>query len=354
MRTAQIIKGRGAQINPENQYTNIKHVKLHPEGIDLEDAEDIPTSYFIEQSKNIISKNKSPDLKFMHSINPYQGCAHGCIYCYARNTHEYWGFGPGLDFERKILLKLNAPLRLEHSFNMPTYKPEPLFISGNTDCYQPIERKLKLTRALLALCLKYRHPVSIITKNKLILRDLDILEPLARLQLIHVAISLNSLQEDLRRKLEPRTATSRERLNVIQQLSAKGIPVLLMCAPIIPGLNSSEVPEVIREAALHGAQSASYTIVRLNGAVSPIFEDWINKAYPNRAQKVLNAIKSCHGGNLSDMQWGRRIKGDGAIAESIQQLFKISKSKFMGDTQMPDLRTDLFCPRQGTQLSLFN
>lgn len=346
-------KGRGAQLNPNNVFFEKRYVAEHIEGLDEEFLSNTITQFYEESPKKIISESNSPDLRFMRSINPYQGCEHGCIYCYARNSHQYWGFSAGLDFERKIIIKRNAAELLEQQFNHKGYLPATILLSGNTDCYQPIERKLGLTRSLLQVFLKYRHPVSLITKNSLIIRDIDILRELAKLNLVHVAITVNSLNESLRQKMEPRTVTAKGRLKVMQKLTDAGVPVMLMCAPIVPGLNSDELPALIKAAAEHGARSASFTIVRLNGEIAGIFKDWIFKAYPDRAEKVLNMIKDCHGGRLNDSDWGRRIKGDGHIAKSIHSLFAVAVKRYMGDNVSTSLRTDLFAPRHGKQLGLF-
>lgn len=346
-------KGRGAQVNPNNKFLENRYVAEHIEGLDEEFLDNSTTQFFEENPKKIISKSDSPDLRFMHSINPYQGCEHGCIYCYARNSHQYWGFSAGLDFERKIIVKRNAAKLLEEEFNKKNYEPATILLSGNTDCYQPIERKLELTRSLLQVFLKYRHPVSLITKNSLITRDLDILERLAKLNLVRVAVTLNSLNEELRQKMEPRTVTGKGRLKVMRQLTDAGVPVMLMCAPIIPGLNSDELPFLIKSAAENGARSASFTIVRLNGEIASIFEDWVVKAFPDRAEKVLNMIRDCHGGKLNDSRWGIRMKGEGKIAESIHSLFNLSVKRYIGEDNMPALRTDLFISKFGRQLDLF-
>ena len=226
-------------------------------------------------------------------------------------------------------------------------------LSGNTDCYQPLERKLKITRSLLQIFLQYRNPVSIITKNNVILRDLDILSELSKMNLVHVNLSITSLNEQLRQKLEPRTVTASGRLGVIQKLTEKGIPVRVMAAPIIPGLNSSEVPAIIKAAADRGALAAGFTIVRLNGSIAEIFTDWIHKAFPDRAEKVLNMIKACHDGKLNDSDFGRRMSGDGNIAESIHQMFRMAVNRFMGDRVMPEFDYSLFVPKGGRQTSLF-
>lgn len=346
-------KGRGAQVNTQNRFLKNKYVAEYEEGLDEPMLENHSTRIFEENAKNIISVSNSPDLSFMHSINPYQGCEHGCLYCYARNSHEYYGFSAGLDFERKIIVKRNAAELLEKAFNKKGYQPATIMLSGNTDCYQPIERKLKITRSLLEVFLKYRHPVSIISKNNLILRDMDLLEQLASLNLLHVAISVTTLNESLRLKLEPRTVTGRGRIHVIQELSARNIPVRLMLAPIIPGLNSDEIPDIVRAAADAGAREAGFTMVRLNGSIAEIFTDWIHKAYPDRAEKVLHMIASCHGGKLNDSRWGNRMRGDGNIAESIHQLFRISVKRFMAGRTVPPNDFSLFRTLSGKQLNLF-
>lgn len=353
MQNEEYFKGRGAQINTHNKFFKNKYVCEHIEGLDEPFLENTATQIIESYPKQIISESDSPDLRFMRSINPYQGCEHGCIYCYARNAHEYWGYSAGLDFERKIIVKRNCATLLEKEFNAKGYVPSTIMLSGNTDCYQPLERKLKLTRSLLYVFLKYKHPVSIISKNNLILRDLDILTELAKWKLVHVAVTINSLNEELRQKMEPRTVTAAGRLNVIKKLTDAGIPVMLMCAPIVPGLNSDEMPALIEQAAKHGATAASFTIVRLNGAIGEIFKDWVHKAYPDRAEKILHGIAACHGGNLNDSQFGRRIRGEGQLADSLHQLFKLSVSRFMGENKLTELRNDLFVPTKGKQLGLF-
>lgn len=346
-------KGRGAQVNTHNKFLKNKYVADHIEGLDEPLLENSLTQLFEETPKKIVSESNSPDLSHMYSINPYQGCEHGCIYCYARNTHEYYGFSAGLDFERKIIVKRNAPELLEQYFNKKNYKPVCILLSGNTDCYQPIERSLQITRKLLEVFLKYKNPVAIITKNNLILRDLDILTELAAMSLVHVNVSITSLNEQLRQKLEPRTVTATGRLAVVQKLSEKGIPVRVMAAPIIPGLNSNEVPNIIKAAADRGALAAGFTIVRLNGSIAEIFSDWIYKAFPDRAEKVLNMIRECHDGQLNDSNFGRRMSGEGKIAESIHQMFRMACNRFMAGREMPEYDYSLFVPKKGRQTSMF-
>jgi DNA repair photolyase len=346
-------KGRGAQVNTHNKFLKAAYVAQHIEALDEPLLQNGKTQVFEETARSIVSKTNSPDIGHSDSINPYQGCEHGCIYCYARNSHEYYGFSAGLDFERKIIVKRNAPELLEAYFNKRRYQPSPIVLSGNTDCYQPIERDLGITRRLLQLFLQYRHPVSIITKNNLVLRDLDIISELAKQSLIHVNISITSLDEQLRQKLEPRTVTSIGRLNVIEKLAKAGVPVRVMTAPIIPGLNSNEVPAIIKAAANRGAVDAGFTMVRLNGSIAEIFADWIHKTFPDRAEKVLNLIKECHDGHLNDSEFGRRMSGAGEVAESIQQLYRIACTRYLADREMPAYNLSLFTPKAGKQTTLF-
>ena len=346
-------KGRGAQVNIHNKFLKSKYVLQHIEGLDEPLMENTGTQIFEETPRKIVSESNSPDLSHMYSINPYQGCEHGCIYCYARNTHEYYGFSAGLDFERKIIVKRNAAELLEQYFNKKNYKPVAILLSGNTDCYQPMERRLKITRSLLQIFLQYKNPVSIITKNNVILRDVDIIGELAKLNLVHVNVSITSLNEQLRQKLEPRTITATGRLAVIQKLSEIGVPVRVMAAPIIPGLNSNEVPDIIKAAADRGARAAGFTIVRLNGSIAEIFSDWIYKAFPDRAEKVLNLIKACHEGKLNDSEFGRRMSGEGAVAESIYQLYRMACNRFLSGREMTPFDYTLFVPKGGKQTSMF-
>ncbi len=286
-------------------------------------------------------------------MNPYQGCEHGCIYCYARNTHQYWGYSAGLDFERKIIIKKNAALLLEREFENKNWKPNPIMLSGNTDCYQPIEKKMQITRKMLEVILKYKNPVGIITKNSLILRDIDLLKQLAIDNLIHVSISITTLNEDLRLQLEPRTATAKQRLKVVETLSNQGIPVNVMIAPIIPGLNDHEIPSIMKEIAARGALSAAYTIVRLNGSIKEIFEDWINKTFPDSASKILNQIAACHGGRHNDSRYGTRMKGEGPMAVMIGNLFNSAKNKYLSNRNYPEYNCSLFNRPEKGQLNLF-
>ncbi len=346
-------KGRGSQINPHNRFFKQRTVQEHIEGIDIPFLLNEKTEIIYTHPKTIVNHVNSPDIKGL-SMNPYQGCEHGCIYCYARNAHEYWGYSAGLDFERKIIVKENAAELLAKELSNPKWKPEPIMFSGNTDCYQPLEKKFGITRKMLEVLLKYRHPVSIITKNSLIRRDIDLLSEMAKLRLVHVMVSITGLDESLRLKLEPRTATYEQRLETIRELSDAKIPVGVMTAPIIPGLNSHGIPDVIEAAANAGVRTAGYTIVRLNGAIAEIFRDWLEKNYPDRATKVWHQIENCHGGKVNDSRYGTRMSGEGAIAESIRKLHKIACKKYLPEHDGFEYDLSLFNPRVGdAQLSLF-
>lgn len=319
-----------------------------------EEAESNRTQYLEIFPKTVLNKVTSTDIGMAYSMNPYQGCEHGCIYCYARNSHEYYGYNAGLDFERKILYKSNATELLEQKITSKNWKAQNIMFSGNTDCYQPIERKLEMTRSMLKVLLKYKHPVSIITKNSLILRDLDILKELAAEDLVHVAISITSLQEETRRLLEPRTASIKQRLKAVEELSEHGIPVNVMMAPIIPGLNNHEIFKMVETVSALGAKSVAYTMVRLNGAIGEVFTDWAHKTMPDRATKIINQIKEVHGGNLNDSRFGVRMKGEGKIAEQVALQFRLAKKKYLSEVCMPPLNYDLFDKSLGeAQLKLF-
>lgn len=347
-----MIKGKGAQYNPANPYQKNEVTYDHDEGIDEYVFQEKPKiELFFENPKSVVNKNNSPDLKHSYSVNPYQGCEHGCIYCYARNSHTYWGFSAGLDFESKLIIKENVAKKLEEALVAKSWKVQPIMLSGNTDCYQPIEKKFQLTRKVLEVCLKYRNPVSIITKNSLVLRDMDLLSELASLSLVHVYFSITSLDEKLRAVLEPRTSSYKKKLEAVAELSKENIPVGIMNAPIIPGLNHHEIPAVLQAASDNGALGAGYTVVRLNGQIGAMFDDWLTKTFPDRADKVRNQIKEMHGGKVNDTEWGRRIKGSGNYAVMIEQLFQQSWKKYFGGKEMPPFNLNAF--RKGGNYSLF-
>ncbi|WP_462249811.1 PA0069 family radical SAM protein [Ekhidna sp.] len=346
------IKGKGAQINVSNKYSKYDIDTSDLDGIDEELIDTKPQiEVFKETPKKIISTNNSPDVGMYTSINPYQGCEHGCIYCYARNSHEYWGFSAGIDFETKIIVKPEAPSLLENEFLKSSYKPRVIMLSGNTDCYQPLERKYQITRNLLKVFNKYQNPVGIITKNALVVRDLDLLKELASNKLVQVIFSITSMDEKLRQKLEPRTASATKKFKAMETLASEGIPVGVMNAPLIPGLNHHEIPTILKNSANSGADFASYTVVRLNGQISKIFKDWLVKNFPDRSTKVWNQIQELHGGSVNDSNFGRRMRGEGKIAEVIRNLFEVSKRKYFEGRAFQPLSIAHF--RKGGNYSLF-
>ncbi|MGA9589923.1 MAG: PA0069 family radical SAM protein [Salegentibacter sp.] len=351
------IRGRGAQLNVSNRFDaeshEIRDDFLNYCAVEGEEAHNNQTTLIDTFPKTIVNKVNSPDVGMGFSLNPYQGCEHGCIYCYARNSHEYWGYSAGMDFEQKILVKRNAVELLEKKLGSPRWEASPIILSGNTDCYQPIEKKLQITRKLLQTFLKYRHPVGIITKNALVQRDMDILRELAADKLVNVNLSVTSLQEETRRILEPRTASIKKRLQTIEKLSAANIPVSVMMAPIIPAINSHEIMPLVKEISERGALSVGYTIVRLNGAIGQIFTDWIRKTMPDRAEKVLHQIESVHGGSLNDSRFGTRMKGEGEFAEQVAQQFRIARNKYLQGRERPLLNCKLHRDYKGGQLKLF-
>jgi DNA repair photolyase len=346
-------KGRGAQFNPANKFATEQYVRDFSEGIDDWERNIPKTDYIPEEAKGVVNKVDSPDVPMLWSVNPYQGCEHGCIYCYARPTHEYLGYSAGTDFESKIIVKHNAAQLLKETFEKASWQPNTISLSGNTDCYQPAERKFKLTREILKTCLEYRNPVGIITKNALILRDLDILQELQKLNLIKVYTSITSTNEKLRLQLEPRTSTYSDRFKVLEILSQHDIPTGIMNAPIIPGLNDADMHDVLKQAKDAGARWAGYTLVRLNGAVQEIFKDWLEKTFPDRANKILNFIADTHGGQLNDSRTKTRMSGEGEMAAIIEQQFKLFQKKFNYQKDSLELNTNHFVRKSSGQMRLF-
>ena len=313
-------------MNPPNRFETSHH-ELELDQVE-EDEEYLdtltrpPTEYLPDTSRSVIATNDSPDVGFEASLNPYRGCEHGCIYCYARPTHEYLGFSAGLDFETKIMVKHDAPELLRKALSSPGWKPQVLGLSGVTDAYQPIERQLGLTRRCLVVLAEYRQAVTIITKNRLVKRDIDLLGELAQYHAAGVFVSITSLDEELIGRLEPRTTRPRGRLSTIAALTAAGIPTGVMVAPVIPGLTEHEIPSIFKAAAQAGAQAAGYTIVRLPLAVAGLFEDWLAQHFPERRDKVLERIRAMRGGRLNDPRFGVRMSGEGNAALMIAQIFK--------------------------------
>ena len=321
----QVRRGRGAVGNPAGRYERFGTVRvddgwtLPPDEAKERDARQIPTRVFTENSRTVISRHQSPDMPDMPSINPYRGCEHGCVYCYARPTHSYYGLSSGQDFETELFYKPDAPEQLRRELAAPSYRPIPLTLSGNTDCYQPIERQLHVTRRVIQLLADCQHPFTIITKSALVLRDLDLLQPLAAQNLVRVFISVTTLDTDLARLLEPRAATPGKRLAAVRALADAGIPVGVMTAPIIPGLTDHEIEPLVETAAEHGARWCYYTLVRLPHEVKDLFAGWLSAHRPARASHVLNLIRQTRGGKLYDASFGQRHTGVGPIAELIAQ-----------------------------------
>lgn len=345
------MKGRATSHNPPNRFLKEELTQEILWAIDeFELPEKVNTKIIEVFPKTIINEVKSSDLSFVYSLNPYQGCEHGCAYCYARPSHEYWGYGAGLDFESIILVKTSAPDLLEKELRTPHRLVSPIIIAGNTDCYQPVEKKLQLTRRILQVLKEYRHPFSIITKNALVLRDLDILIEMAAQNLVSVTLSITSTNENLRTVLEPRTSTYANRFKALKTLAQHNIPCGVMVAPIIPGLNDKDVPNVLITAAENGAKWAGFTIVRLNDTVEPVFIQWIEKHFPDRKNKVLSLIKQCHNGSLSDRRTGKRFKGDGTVAESIHQLFHLFRKKYFPENYTFKHNCNLFTGKKAGEL----
>ena len=346
-------RGRSSPLNPPNRFDKFR---LEPLDIDLQYEENqppVPTVFYNDTSQSILSKNDSPDLDFTYSINPYRGCEHGCIYCYARPSHEYLGFSAGLDFETKIMVKVDAAELLEHTLRKKSWKPQMVAFSGNTDCYQPVERNLQLTRQCLEVFLKYRNPVGLITKNALVLRDIDILQEMAKLNLVHVMLSVTTLDAELARIMEPRTSSPANRLKAIKELAENSISVGVNVAPIIPGLTDEEIPDILKTAADHGALSAGYILLRLPGPVKDLFLDWLQRNLPERASKITNRIKDTRAGEMSDARFGSRMKGEGEIARTISNLFKLNARKLNLTSRWSGLSTEHFVRQSKGQQELF-
>ncbi|MBI4427943.1 MAG: PA0069 family radical SAM protein [Ignavibacteriales bacterium] len=349
------IKGRGASFNPPNRFQ-----ELHLEPVDddtpfADEDQDrkIPTKFFVDNSKSLLAKNDSPDLGFDYSINPYRGCEHGCIYCYARPSHEYLGFSSGIDFETKIMVKLDAPKLLAEAFHARTWEPQIVALSGNTDCYQPIERKLELTRQCLQVFRDFRNPVSIITKNSLVQRDVDILMEMADLHTVAVTVSVTTLDSHLARIMEPRTSSPVKRLQTIETLARNGIRTGVLVAPVIPGLTDEEIPSILKAASASGAQYAGYTMLRLPFAIKDLFQEWLLRNLPERTPKVLSRIRDVRGGKLNDSTFGKRMKGEGHIAQAIQQLFQTARRKYFGESPEFKLTSGRFRRPSTHQLRMF-
>ncbi|MEJ2311773.1 MAG: PA0069 family radical SAM protein [Gemmatimonadales bacterium] len=345
------IRGRGAAENPPNRFVPIR---VERDGANPDDP--LPrTRFFRDDAHSIIAYNDSPDVGFKASINPYRGCEHGCSYCYSRPNHEYLGLSAGLDFETRIFIKEDAPGLLRRELSSKRWKPQLLALSGVTDPYQPVERRLRLTRRCLEVLAEARNPTAIITKNHLVTRDIDLLAELREYGAIAVSLSITSLKRDLQRVMEPRTSTPERRLEAIRKLAAAGIPAGVMVAPIIPGLTDHEMPDILAAAAEAGATRAGFIMLRLPWTVAPLFEAWMERHFPERKEKVLNRLRDLSDGKLYQAQFGRRQRGEGPFAEQLQQMFGIACNRLGLSRNAPPLSTVHFRrPSLGGQLGLFD
>lgn len=348
-------RGRGSRSNKTGRYEKQSREDFDDGWESLQQLEPFKTYVQEEKARSIIATNDSPDIPFDTSINPYRGCEHGCPYCFARPTHAYLGMSPGLDFENHLFAKVNAAELLEKTLAQKTYVPHTIALGSNTDPYQPIERTYKITRSLLEICERTNHPVAIVTKSALVLRDQDILQSLAEKQLVKVAISVTSLDRKLARKLEPRASTPRKRLQALDWLSRAGIATTVMVAPIIPAINDAELEKILDTAQRCGVESATYVLLRLPLELKEIFEDWLHTDFPDRAKHVYTLMRSMRGGELYDAKWGERMRGTGPYAEQIAQRFAIATKRLGINERSFKLRTDLFQRPilKGGQMELF-
>lgn len=339
-------RGRGARTNPKHRFERLEILseELPPESVD--------TEILLDGSKSIIARNDSPDVSFSASLNPYRGCEHGCSYCYARPSHEFLGFSAGLDFETKILAKMEAPRLLERELSSPRWQPQVLGLSGVTDPYQPLEKKLRLTRGCLEVLARFRNPVEVITKNVLITRDIDLLSELAEHRAVGVMLSITTLDGHVAAKMEPRAAHPRERLKTLEKLTEAGIPTGVLVAPVVPALTDHELPAIVRAAVDAGATTAGYVLLRLPGTTRQVFLDWLHDAFPDRAARVESRIRSLREGRLNDTQFGRRGRGTGAFAEQVRGLFEVGLKQSGLEPRGFDLSTAAF-RRPGDQMGLF-
>lgn len=345
------IHGRGASDNPPNRFEKIDY---QPDPDSPDDERPAPrTVFYRDASRTVITTNDSPDVPFEASINPYRGCEHGCSYCYARPSHEYLGMSAGLDFETRILVKEDAPELLRKELSSPKWAPKHIAISGVTDAYQPIERKLELTRRCLKVLAEFRNPVGVISKNRLVARDADILGELAHYNAAAAYLSITTLDREFARALEPRASTPELRLEAIRELTKAGVPVGVMVAPLIPGLNDHEVPAILQAAAEAGAKTAGMVLLRLPYGVAGIFEGWLEQHYPARRDKVLNQLRSTRGGNIYESRFGHRMRGSGTLAAHYEALFVAARRRAGLDTRGGELSTEAFRRPPGPQLELF-
>jgi DNA repair photolyase len=350
------VRGRGAKSNAAGRFESASREDFD-DGWTEADAEPlrIDDSYTVLKSKKIISHNDSPDIGFDQSINPYIGCSHGCIYCYARPSHAYMGLSAGVDFESQIFFKPDAAELLERELSRRGYLCKPIHIGGNTDPYQPAERRLRITRSILEVLDRFNHPCSIITKSALIVRDVDVLASMAARGLVRASISITTVDRALARAMEPRAATPGRRLEALKSLSAAGVPTSVNFAPVIPGLNDHELEAVLEQAAAAGATSAGYVVLRLPLEIKDLFREWLEAERPDRARRVMSLVRQMRGGKDYDAQWNQRMKGQGPIADLIRQRFRLAKERLGLAHERTPMRTDLFArpPMAGDQIDLF-
>lgn len=344
------LQGRGASFNPGNRFEQLRIDDLSDER-EGPGPQSVETLYYADATRSILAKNDSPDVPFTFSVNPYRGCEHGCVYCYARPSHEYLGFSAGLDFESRILVKRNAPQLLEEALRDPAFVPQVIALSGNTDCYQPVERKLKITRGCLEVFLRFRNPTGVITKSAMVARDADVLKEMAKWKLVCVTLSITTLDASLASRMEPRAGTPEKRLEAVRILADAGIPVGVNVAPVIPGLTDSEIPEILRRAADHGALFAGWIMMRLPYAVKDLFQEWLRREVPLRADKVLGRVRDVRGGNLTDPRFNSRMTGEGELARTIEALFENTCRKLGLNEKDIQLSTEHF--QRSGQLPLF-
>jgi DNA repair photolyase len=341
--------GRGAQINPPNRFERLR-VEADPD-CPPEEQPNPRTQFFYDATESLLTKNDSPDVGFTYGLNSYRGCEHGCAYCFARPFHEYLGWSSGLDFETKIMVKLRAPELLRQELSAPKWQPQPIAMSGVTDCYQPAERQFQLSRRCLEVCAELRHPILLITKNALVTRDLDVLQELARYNCVAVHLSVTTLDTDLGGAMEPRASRPQARLRAIRELSAAGIPVGVMVAPPIPGLTDHEMPAILEAAAEAGATRASYVLLRLPHAVKDVFLQWLDDHVPTKKARILDRLRTLRGGKLYDSAWGKRGTGEGIFADQLSQMFDVTARRFGLNRENFPLSTEHF-RKPGEQFSL--
>ena len=347
--------GRGAASNESGRFERFSKEVFDDGWEGLEDLPAFQTEVREERAKTIIATNSSPDIPFSHSINPYRGCEHGCAYCFARPTHTYWGFSAGLDFETRLTAKINAVELLEKELAKPSYKVSPIALGINTDAYQPIEKKYQLTRSILKVLARAQHPVTIVTKSAMVLRDLDILSEMAEKNLVSVAFSVTTLDNKLSRAMEPRASAPHRRLFALKTLAKGGVPTMVLAAPMIPSLNDHELEGILKAAADAGVVDAGYILVRLPHEISPLFQDWLARHYPERAERVMSLIRSMRGGKDYEAVFGKRLYGEGPYAELMARRFRLAVQRFGFNKDRSCLATDIFeapVPK-GAQMSLF-